>query len=378
MSCSACPRSHRARLDPARRALGALGGLLLTLGLLATPAQAQIVLRQIYGGGGHAYDRDFVELFNRGGATESVDGWSIQYASATGSGLFSGAAPSLLAGSLAPGQSLLVGLAASRSGAPLPTPFLAGNPATNLASTSGKVALVRSPEGLACNGGSVPCGPAQQDLLVDLVGYGAASFFEGPAAAPAASTTAALHRIDGGCSDRWANAADFALGAPLPRSSTSAPTPCPPGLAVELALSTSFASEADRTILSVTATTEAPVVGHQSVSLAIGGPGITPDDYSLTPTILALPDGRSSAHALFSVADDPFAEGTERASLLLASFSSALRPGAFIQRTLVLADDDGCGLDAVAIHAVQGTRCRVAARGDPCRDRRRRGRPLPG
>jgi hypothetical protein len=187
MSCSACPRSHRARLDPARRALGALGGLLLTLGLLATPAQAQIVLRQIYGGGGHAYDRDFVELFNRGGATESVDGWSIQYASATGSGLFSGAAPSLLAGSLAPGQSLLVGLAASRSGAPLPTPFLAGNPATNLASTSGKVALVRSPEGLACNGGSVALRSRRSRTCSSiLVGYGAASFFEGPAAAPAA------------------------------------------------------------------------------------------------------------------------------------------------------------------------------------------------
>lgn len=350
-----CRRWRAARIGVARCVLAALGIGLLAVGLLARTAPAQVVVRQVYGGGGNLYDRDFVELFNRGGAPESLDGWSLQYASATGTGLFSGGAPSLLSGTLQPGQSLLVGLAASANGAPLPTPFLAGNPATNLASTSGKVALVLGEEGLVCNGGSVPCGPSQQDRVVDLVGYGSANFFEGAAAAPAASTTAALHRANDGCRDTWANGADFVVAPPVPHSAAFPPTPCPPGTAVELSVSGRFASEVSRTLLQVTATTEFPVLGDQQVSLSLDGPGVTPGDYDLDPTILALPDGLSSASSTFELADDPFAEGTERASLVLTNLSAQLRPGAFIQRTLVFADDDGCGLDAVAIHAVQGS-----------------------
>ena len=46
-----------------------------------------IVVSQFYGGGGQsgaAYKNDFVELFNRGGAPVSLNGWSLQYASASG------------------------------------------------------------------------------------------------------------------------------------------------------------------------------------------------------------------------------------------------------------------------------------------------------
>jgi len=47
-----------------------------------------VVISQIYGGGGNqgaAYRNDFVELFNRSGAPVNLTGWTIQYASATGS-----------------------------------------------------------------------------------------------------------------------------------------------------------------------------------------------------------------------------------------------------------------------------------------------------
>ncbi len=328
---------------------------LLILVLVASSARAQVVIRQVYGGGGNLYDRDYVELFNRGGTPVSIAGWSIQYASATGTGLFSNSAPSLLSGTLQPGQSLLLGLAVSASGAGLPTPVVAGNPATNLSSTSGKVALVRIPEGLACNGGSAPCGPAQQDQIVDLVGYGAANFFEGAFAAPATSATIALFRTSGGCTDSHANGADFSLAAPLPRSSASAAIPCPPGTAVDLSLSVDFASESARTVVRVTATTEAPVVGHQSVSLSVGGPGVTPDDYVLSQATLVIPDGEATASATVTLADDAVIEGSERASLTLVDPSADLRPGAFIHRALTLADNDACGLPASAIHSIQGS-----------------------
>ena len=340
------------------RAVSLLGGFLSTallLVVLASTARAQIVLRQVYGGGGNVYDRDYVELFNRGAAPVSLAGWSIQYASATGTGLFSNSAPSLLSGTVQPGQSLLVGLSVSTSGTALPTPFVAGNPATNLSSTSGKVALVRSAEGLACNGGSTPCGPDQQGQIADLIGYGAANFYEGASAAAAASATTALFRANEGCSDTYSNAADITIGPPLPRTAASAPNACPPGTAVELSVSVDFASEAARTVLLVTATAEAPVAGPQLVSLSIGGPGITSDDYQLSGTTFEIPDGETSASASFSLVDDALIEGSERASLTLAQPSAGLRLGAFIQRSLTLADNDGCGLAASAIHSVQGS-----------------------
>lgn len=362
------PRLHRSGSAPSARRRARLRPLLALLPVLllalllalvgANAARAQVVIRQLYGGGGQLYDRDFVELFNRGDTSEALEGLSLQYASATGTGLFSGGAPTRLSGSLEPGRSLLVGLAASPtgSGTPLPLPFFAGNPATNLATTSGKLALVRGVEGLSCNGGSTPCSPAWQARILDLVGYGAADFFEGDAAAPAASATLALQRADGGCRDTWANAADFVAGAPVPRNGDSPPGPCAPGTRVELSASADFASESERSIVILTATAASPVVGSQSLSIVVGGgPGLASDDYRLSTSTLALLAGETSASALFEVVDDPIAEGSERVAFVLADFPPGLRPGASIHRALVLADDDGCGLPATPIHAVQGS-----------------------
>jgi predicted extracellular nuclease len=214
----------------AAAALVAVG--LVTAGVTAvslTPASAEpgtVVISQVYGGGGNSgapLTNDYVELFNRSAATVSLDGWSVQYASATGTGPFSSNKVDL-AGSLAPGQYHLVQLAAGTtpSGA-LPTPDTTGNLA--LSGTAGKVALVRSVTGLACNGGSIPCTPEQTADIADLVGYGTANYFEG-AAAPALTNTTAALRKDGGCADTDSNAADFEAGAPAPRNTASAAAPC--------------------------------------------------------------------------------------------------------------------------------------------------------
>ena len=94
----------------------------------AQALSADIVISQVYGGGGNSggvYTNDFVELFNRGTTTVSLSGWSIQYTSATGTGLFGSSTTLItpLSGSLAPGQYLLVQEAAgSNVIAPLPTP----------------------------------------------------------------------------------------------------------------------------------------------------------------------------------------------------------------------------------------------------------------
>jgi hypothetical protein len=200
------------------------------LAIMCTPAafavSPDLVISQVYGGGGNTgapYTHDFVEIFNRGAAPVSLAGLSVQYASATGTGNFAANAVVLLAGSLAPGQYYLVQLASGANGVALPTPDVTGT--TNLSGTAGKVALVNSVTGLACNGGSTPCGPAELALIKDLVGYGTANFFEGTVG-PAASNTTSLSRGGSGCEDSDNNGVDFTAGAPAPRNTASPLAPC--------------------------------------------------------------------------------------------------------------------------------------------------------
>src|SRR5690242_18526678 len=90
-----------------------------------------IVISQVYGGGGNSgapYTNDFIELFNRGTTSASLNGWSVQYTSATGTGNF-GSASNLISElpnvSLAPGQYFLIQEASQAAvGAPLPSPDL--------------------------------------------------------------------------------------------------------------------------------------------------------------------------------------------------------------------------------------------------------------
>ncbi|WP_229691273.1 lamin tail domain-containing protein, partial [Sphaerisporangium melleum] len=192
----------------------------------AAAAPGTVVISQVYGGGGNTgapFTNDFVELFNRGGSEVSLDGWSLQYASATGTGTFATNKVNL-SGALAPGGYHLVQLAAGATpSAPLPAPDTTGGLA--LSATAGKVALVRSADGLACNGGSVPCTADQLALLGDLVGFGTANFAEGTPAPALTNTTAAL-RGDHGCADTDVNAADFTAGPPGPRNSATPAAPC--------------------------------------------------------------------------------------------------------------------------------------------------------
>jgi uncharacterized protein len=194
----------------------------------APPALAvspDLVISQVFGGGGNTgapYTNDFVELYNRGTGPVPTAGWSVQYASATGTGSFGSAVAHLPDMVLQPGQYLLVQLAGGVNGVPLPTPDATGS--VNMAASAGKVALVTSSAGLSCNGGSQPCTPEQLAQMRDLVGYGGANFSE-VVPAPAGSNTTALLRLNGGAQDTDNNGADFVAGLPQPRNSGSQPPP---------------------------------------------------------------------------------------------------------------------------------------------------------
>jgi DNA/RNA endonuclease G (NUC1) len=180
------------------------------------PPPNDVVISQIYGGGGNGgatYHNDYVELFNRGGSPIDLGGWSIQYASATGSLWDSNLQP--LGGTIAPGQYYLIGLASGgAAGLTLPPANVTGQ--INMSATTGKIALVSSLDALAGN-----C-PVHNSHLVDFVGYGSsADCKEGAASAPQPppGNTSALFRAGAGAIDTNNNGNDFAIGAPLPRQS---------------------------------------------------------------------------------------------------------------------------------------------------------------
>src|SRR5262245_26861694 len=100
-------------------------------------AEGTVVISQIYGGGGNTgsdYTHDFIELLNRSVFPVDVTGWTVQYASATGSSWTSTA----LSGTIPPGGYFLIEEGTGGLGStPLPTPDAAGG--INLSATSGKI-----------------------------------------------------------------------------------------------------------------------------------------------------------------------------------------------------------------------------------------------
>jgi hypothetical protein len=195
--------------------------------LLLVPAAggagaSDVVVSQIYGGGGNAgatYRNDYVELFNAGSGTADLSGWTVQYATAAGTSWQTTA----LSGAIAPGRHYLVQLASNADvGAALPPADATGT--GNLGGTSGKIALVRGAAALTCGASAGSC--STDPLVADLVGYGGASDFEGTGSAAALSNTTAALRANNGCTDTGDNAADFAEGAPAPRNSTSPADSC--------------------------------------------------------------------------------------------------------------------------------------------------------
>jgi uncharacterized protein len=192
---------------------------------LASPApiravSADIVISQVYGGGGNSgatYTHDFIELFNRGTEAVDVTGWSVQYASATGTSW----QVTALNGTIEPGAYYLVQQAQGAGGTtPLPTPDASGSIA--MSATNGKVALSRTSTALT---GSCPLGGD----VVDFVGFGStANCFEGSGPTDTLSNTTAALRAVAGCQDTDDNADDFSVGAPTPRNSASPANSCDP------------------------------------------------------------------------------------------------------------------------------------------------------
>ncbi|MGI8879222.1 MAG: endonuclease/exonuclease/phosphatase family protein [Jatrophihabitans sp.] len=201
-----------------RKALPLLGAVALvaagTLGVLAPAAAAAStggVVNEVYGGGGNSgatLTNDFIELANRGSASLTVDGWSVQYISASpgASTLWQATA---LTGAITAGGYYLIGEAAGAGGTQdLPATQATGT--INMSGSAGTVALVKTTTLLTCKTAAT-C--AADPNVVDLVGYGNAVVAEGTDA-PGLSNTTSDQRSSAADTDN--NSADFASGDPTP------------------------------------------------------------------------------------------------------------------------------------------------------------------
>jgi len=182
----------------------------------------QLRISQVYGGGGNqgaTLKNDFIEVFNAGSTSVSVNGMSVQYMSAAGTtGNWQVTAlPNI---SLQPGQYLLVQEAAGTGGTVnLPTPDATGNIA--MSGTAGRVALVSNTTALSAT--SCPT-----SNIVDLVAFGPTAICaEGGSPTGILSNTTAAIRKANGCTDTNNNNADFdTAGAPAPRNTASTLNAC--------------------------------------------------------------------------------------------------------------------------------------------------------
>ncbi|WP_243230583.1 ExeM/NucH family extracellular endonuclease [Microbacterium sp. CIAB417] len=190
-------------------ALGA--GALVTTPAFANTTGTGIVINEAYlsgGSAGAAFTNKFVELYNPTSEPVTLDGLSLQYRSATGTGPSHGVAA--LTGVIPAGGYFLVqGGSNGSNGQALPTADVVG--ALNPSGTNGTIALVEGTAAVTLTPGS----SVGAQGVIDLLGYGSSNTFETAAAtAPAGNTDVkSLNRTDGADTDD--NSADFTLSATI-------------------------------------------------------------------------------------------------------------------------------------------------------------------
>ena len=173
-----------------------------------------LILHEVYGGGGNSgatYKNDFITIYNATSKPINLNGYSVQYASTTGT---SWTVTPLTNVTLQPYSFYLIKEAAGTGGTvDLPTADATGT--ILMSATGGKVALVNSTT--AITGGD----PSTSPSVVDYMGWGAANYFEGTKVAATTNTTSVQRRYNGYDTDNNVN--DYIVAAPQPKNSTSVP-----------------------------------------------------------------------------------------------------------------------------------------------------------
>ncbi|MDZ3823830.1 MAG: lamin tail domain-containing protein [Pseudoxanthomonas sp.] len=323
---------------PAFRLRGALVAVVLACSLASAPLSAQVVISQVYGGGGNAgalYTNDFIELFNAGSTPASLDGLQVAYASATGNTWNNRTV--LPAVVLQPGQYFLIQQAAGTGGTqPLPTPDATGTIA--MAAANGKVALVLGTDQIA--NATCPSGPE----ILDFVGFGTANCPVAPnLPTPALSNTTAALRNGNGCDDTGNNSADFTVAAPSPRNTATALAPCAGGGDLVLSIDSVSQAEgnADTTPMNFTVTLSgpAPAGGVAFTATTTDGTATAPEDFLALAEGFLIEEGETQATVSVDIVGDTVPEPDETFTVTIATSAAGVVVGTGTGTGTILNDD---------------------------------------
>lgn len=325
------------------RSIQLLGAALVLAGA-TTGASAQVVISQVYGGGGNSgatLTHDFIEIFNAGATAQNLDGWSVQYASSTGTNW---AITALGNFSLQPGQYYLIQQAAGTGGTtPLPTPDATGT--TAMAGANAKVLLANT---TTAQTGACPSGAA----VVDLVGIGSANCTP---AAPAMSNSTSIVRKNGGCAISGDDSQDFEASGvpPVPRNTASTFAPCGGPALPTASMANVSLPEGDTGntpfvfTVSVTPTSASDITFNFATA---DGTAIAGTDYVATSGNGTIAAGSGSTTITVEVIANTTPQSTRSFRLDLSAISGAIP--ATLSATGTIQDDD---VGTYAIHEIQGS-----------------------
>jgi hypothetical protein len=188
------------------------------------PSVPDVIITEVYGGGGNSgapYTNDFFELYNTTDNIVEIGNWSIQYYSATGTGLASNII-SIPSGKTIPvnGHFLIQG-SGGATGVALPTPDATGT--INASGTSGKVILYTSSVAQTINSSAISS-ITSNEFFKDYVAYGTAAIpvWGTVMSTNASNTTSAARKYVNNDYVYTQNiGADFESAAPDPQNSLS-------------------------------------------------------------------------------------------------------------------------------------------------------------
>lgn len=109
---------------------------------------------------------------------------------------------------------------------------------------------------------------------------------------------------------------------------------------VELSASATMGTEANETVINITATVANNVVSAETVTLSVGGTNINMQDYMLSNNNITIAAGSNVGSVTFTIVNDNLNEGPETAVISIASTSGGLSIGTISSVSVDIVDND--------------------------------------